>query len=367
MRVTLKKNYFVEKEKLFLEVEDIKVFLYKFETGIDALRIENSLGYIIVLPFKGQLIWEAKFNGRILNMHRIDKYEPKPSDFYLGAAFGTYFFHCGALRMGCPVPGVDDHPLHGELPYADYDEAELQVGTDEKGTYVGIGGLFRYNRGFGSCYHAYPLTKVYSKSSQMDISIQIENRSNYPMELMYMAHLNSRPVDNARIVQCNPWTPEEMPSRDLTRVYVPGVTTSPEFLAQADRIKKDPRLTEVFRPEEVHLYKPEAGFYLEGPRVDADGWTRIMQVLPDGTADILRYKPSELDRALRWICRTADQQGFALAFPSTADVEGYTEEKRLGHVKELAPRSSFYTSITVGCLNREEAEKEEAIIKKIME
>jgi len=119
------------------------------------------------------------------------------------------------------------------------------------------------------------------------------------------------------------------------------------------------------RPGEV--YKPEVGFYLDAPRMDADGWTRIMQVLPDGTADILRYKPAELNHAMRWVCRTADQQGFSLAFPSTANVEGYTEEKRLGHVRELPPQASFHTSITVGCLSKEEAETEEAMIQKIME
>ena len=358
MRVVLKKNYFVEKEKLFLETEDLKVFIYKYETGIEALKIQNDLGYIIVLPFKGQMIWEAKFNGRLLNMSRVDKYEPKPANHYLFGAFGTYFFHCGALRMGVPAKD-DDHPVHGELPFADYDEAELVVGTDEKGTYVGIGGVFRYNRGFGPCYEAHPLTKVYSRSSLMDISIRIENHSNSPMELMYMAHLNSRPVDNARFVQCHAWTQQDMP------LFVPrNFEMSDDYRQMTDKLKADPRLTEVLKPGV--MYEPEVSFNLNAPRVDEDGWTHIMQVLPDGTADVLRYKPSELNYALRWLCRTADQDAMSMAFPSTSGVEGYNIEKKEGRVRELPPKGSFSMSLTAGCLSKEDAAKEEALIQKIM-
>ena len=358
MRVVLKKNFFVEKEKLFLETKDLKVALYKYESGVEAMRIQNDLGYIIVLPFKGQMIWEAVFNGRFLNMSRVGKYEPRFADHYLDGAFGTYFFHCGASRMGVPAKD-DNHPVHGELPYANYDEASLVVDTDEKGTFVGIGGVFRYNRGFGPCYEAHPLTKVYSGSSLMDISIQIENRSNHPMELMYMAHLNSRPVDNARIVQSHAWTPKDMP------LYVPSNFEMPDDYRQlTDKLRVDPRQTEVLKPGV--MYKPEITFYLNAPRVDANGWTHFMQVLPDGTADVLRYKPSELNHALRWLCRTIDQDAMSMAFPSTANVEGYNIEKKCGRVRELPPGGSFSMSLTAGCLNKEDALKEEALIQKIM-
>ena len=358
MRVRLHKRYFSEKEKLFLEEEDIKVFLYKFETGMEAIRIQNDLGHIIVLPYKGQMIWEAMFNGRLLNMSRVEKHQPKFTKHYLSGAFGTYFFHCGALRMGVPS-AEDDHPVHGELPYADYDEAELVVGTNEKGTYVGIGGVFRYNRGFGPCYEAHPLTQVYSRSSLMDISLRIENRSNDPMELMYMAHLNSRPVDKARFVQCNPWTPEDMP------LFIPrNFDATDDYKQFTDKLRSNPRLTEVLEPGV--MYTPEVSFHLNAPRVDEAGWTHIMQVLPDGTADVLRYKPSELDYALRWLCRTTNQDAISMAFPATASVEGYTIEKREGRVRVLPPKGSFSMSLTAGCLNEEDAKKEEALIQKIM-
>ena len=38
---------------------------------------------------------------------------------------------------------------------------------------------------------------------------------------------------------------------------------------------------------------------------------------------------------MRWVCRTPDQDGLGLAFPSTSEVEGYSAEKAKGQVVEL--------------------------------
>ena len=137
-----------------------------------------------------------------------------------------------------------------------------------------------------------------------------------------------------------------------------------EYRQMTDKLKVDPRQTEVLKPGV--MYTPEVSFNLNAPRVDENGWTHIMQVLTDGTADVLRYKPSELNHALRWLCRTADQDAMSMAFPSTAGVEGYNIEKKEGRVRELPPGGSFSMSLTAGCLNKEDAAKEEALIQKIM-
>jgi hypothetical protein len=207
---------------------------------------------------------------------------------------------------------------------------------------------------------------MHGGSSLLDVSMRIDNVSNYTMELMYLFHVNTRPVDNSRIVQCNPWTPEAMPAREQPLGgKVPGQDDrSADFDELNARIKKDPGLTRFIRPGDV--YKPEVGFYLADPRTDADGWTRVMTVLEDGTADFIKYKPSELNHAMRWLCKTANQEGMGMAFPATCGVEGYTAEKKLGHVRELHPKGFFESAITIGSLNKEEAEKEEKIIDEIM-
>jgi len=69
--------------------------------------------------------------------------EPKDVDFFLNT-YGCFMMHCGAWRMGCPGP-EDNHPLHGELPYAAYDTAEIIFDRDEKGEYIGITGAYSYD------------------------------------------------------------------------------------------------------------------------------------------------------------------------------------------------------------------------------
>ena len=37
------------------------MFGFKYESGIEAIKICNKKGFIIVLPFYGQIIWDAEF------------------------------------------------------------------------------------------------------------------------------------------------------------------------------------------------------------------------------------------------------------------------------------------------------------------
>jgi len=154
----------------------------------------------ILLSFlnKGQQIWDAVFHGRSLTMKSIFP-QPRNVSSFLDT-YGCFMMHCGALRMGCPGPD-DDHPLHGELPYADYNEASIVFGEDKKGQYIGITGVYEHKRAFGDAYHAIPLVKLYEGSTIIDVSITVENLSNYAMELMYMCHFNFAIAKNAKIFQ----------------------------------------------------------------------------------------------------------------------------------------------------------------------
>jgi hypothetical protein len=358
MEVPLRENYFTEQERTFVDFESLKATLFLYESGVHGVKIANENGYIIVLPFKGQQVWNAFFHGRYLNMKTMYQ-EPKNTDFFLNT-YGCFVMHCGPLRMGCPGP-EDDHVLHGELPYADYDEAALVVGEDEKGKYIGVTGLYDYNRAFGEKYHARPLVKLHEGSSLVDISITIENYSGYPMELMYMCHVNFRPVEHGRIVQSVDWAKENMELRTVIPEHVKASQAFIDFLA---RLEEDPRLTEVIKPEDE--YNPEIAFFIHSPQVDENGWSHYMQVHPDGSADYIRYKPEELDHNTRWISRTEDQAGLGLALPATCDPEGYTAEKKKGNIKEIPAKSSVSFSVVAGYLNSEEAKEMEALIGKIV-
>ncbi len=358
MKISLRRNYFTEKERTFVDFGNLKVTLFMYESGIQGVKLANEAGHVIVLPFKGQQVWNVFFHGRQLNMKTMYQ-EPKNTDYFLDT-YGCFVMHCGALRMGCPGP-EDDHPLHGELPYADYDEAAVVVGEDEKGQYVGLTGLYDYNRAFGEKYHARPLVKLHEGSSLIDVSMTIENYSNYPMELMYMCHVNFRPVDYGRIVQSADWTKESMELRAAIPEHVKVSQDFRDFLA---KLEENPKLTEVIKPEDE--YDPEIVFFLRSPKVDERGWSHYMQIHPDGSADYVRYKPEELDHNTRWISRTKDQEGLGLALPTTCDPEGYTAEKKKGNIKEIPAKSSVSFSVAAGYLNKEEAEEMEALIGEIV-
>ncbi len=69
MKINLNKNMFTEKEYMLLSHGNLKVFAFKYSSGIEALRIENEKGYFIILPFKGQQIWKLHFAGFINENH----------------------------------------------------------------------------------------------------------------------------------------------------------------------------------------------------------------------------------------------------------------------------------------------------------
>ncbi|MHB8063792.1 MAG: DUF4432 family protein [Ruminiclostridium sp.] len=363
MKLSLLRNYFTDKETTIFESGDLSASLFKFETDVEAVRISNAVGYVIILPYKGQQLWESSFHGRILNMYRNHKKAPELiNNYFLEASYGVYCFHCGALRMGCPAPD-DTHIMHGDLPCAPYENVEILIDEDERGKFFGITGTYTHNTGFNAIYEAHPLLKVYSNSGQMELSMTVNNLSNKPMELMYMAHINYRPVAGSRILQTVPWTPEAMTFRE----YIPShFTPSEGYVEMCQELKKNPRLSEYVQADDEIMYDPEVAWYLDGPVTDKEGWVHMMQFHPDGCADFLQYKPIELDHCMRWLTRTPDQQGLALAFPATANVDGYNTEKRLGHVRMIPPKGYYQATMYTGAMTKEEAEKEAAVIEDIM-
>jgi hypothetical protein len=224
-----------------------------------------------------------------------------------------------------------------------------------------VTGLFDYNRAFGEKYRARPVVKLHEGSSLVGITMTIENASHYPMELMYMCHVNFRPVEHGRIVQCVDWTKAGMEVRTAIPEHVKVSQGFRDFLAQ---LEENPRLTEVIKPEDE--YNPEIAFFMDAAKADADGWSHYMQVHPDGAADYIRYRPDELDHNTRWISRTEDQAGLGLALPATCDPEGYSAEKTKGNIKEIPALSSVSFSVVAGSLDQVDAAAMEAHIKEVV-
>ncbi len=355
--VNLNPHFFRETEKTLVEYEGLSASIFRFSSGVCGVRIKNELGQVILLPFQGQQIWDAEFEGHTLTMKSMFD-EPRSTQDYL-MTYGGFMLHCGATAMGCPTE-KDTHPLHGELPNAPYQKACLKIGRDERGPYIGLSGEYRHTIAFAFNYVAEPLVKLYAGSMLLPISIAITNLREAEMELMYMAHVNFRPVDNGRLVYSAPCTPEHV----RVRTQLPAhVKPSAEHLKFLKELQEHPEKHNVLSPD-LEL-DPEVVLYINY-QTDEEGWAHSMQIRPDGYADYIRHRPAELDHGVRWICRIPNQDALGLVLPATAEPEGYLTEKAKGNVKVMPPNGTVRFEVEAGLLRPEEASQMGEKIERIL-
>jgi hypothetical protein len=355
--INLLPEIFSEKEKVLVVSGSLSASSFRFDSGVAGLRLKNGLGELVMLPFQGQQIWSAQFNGHNLTMRSMFD-QPHPTRVYL-ETYGGFLLHCGATAMGVPTK-EDNHPLHGELPNAPYQKAFIIFGVDEKGTYIGLGGSYQHTVAFNSNYIAQPVVKLYAGSSVFSVAMDITNLKNSPMDLMYLAHANFRPINQSRLVYSAQCTPEHV----RVRTSIPShVHPGPEYVGFLEELKRNPKVHNILSPDLA--FDPEVVFFVDY-LADDEGWAHTMQVYPDGSADYIRHKPSQLDKGVRWICRTADQDALGMVLPATAEPEGYSAEKAKGNIKVLDAKSNFNFEMEMGVLSKEQAEQMENHIIQIL-
>jgi hypothetical protein len=338
--------FFGPAERTFIEQNALAASLFRFESGVAAVRLQNDQGELVMLPFQGQQIWSAIFDGRDLTMKSMFD-QPRPTQNYL-ETYGGFLLHCGATAMGVPAAG-DTHALHGELPNAPYQKAWIVFGSDERGDYIGLGGEYRHTVAFNHNYVAHPLVKLYAGEQRCIIALTVTNLKHTPMEFMYLAHVNFRPVDNGRLVYSAPATPDHVRVRKSIPSHVRPGPGYREFMQALEQ-----------HPERHHLLAPDLAF---DPEIvftidyvaDIAGWAHSMQVHPDGRADYICHKPAQLDKGVRWICRTVDQDALGIVLPATAEPEGYTAEKAKGNIKTIPAGGSYTCEMEAGVLGADEA------------
>jgi hypothetical protein len=342
-RINLSRSLFGERERTFLETDGMTVSLFRYDTGIEAVRLANALGHVVLLPYMGQLVWDVAFAGVRMTMGSMFA-APRPATTIV-ETYGAFCYHAGLLRMGNPSP-QDTHALHGEMPTAPMDSAWIELGTDGEGAFVRLVSERDYVMGFGSRYVARPSLTLRPGSSLFDIAMSVTNTGGSAMDLMYMCHINPVFVPNGTIVQPAPWTPENVVVRTVIPQHVPK---TPEFLDQIADLARDPRVMETLDPS--LRYFPEQVFYVYGVRTDAAGDTHLMLRRPEGDGFAVSYDPKRFPQTVRWLMRDADHQVAAFALPSTCLPEGYTAEKAAGRVQSLASGATAEFTVRTGYLD----------------
>jgi hypothetical protein len=293
-------------------------------------------------------VWSCTFDGRELTMKSMFD-QPIATRDYL-STYGGFLLHCGATAMGVPSER-DTHPLHGELPNAPYQRAFVKAGQDGAGRYLAVGGRYSHVIAFNHNYVAEPLAKLYEDSSILEVSISIENRKHADMELMYMMHVNFRPVDNGELVYSARKKPEDIKVHVSVPSHMKPSAGLDEFVDFMKRLEKNPELHNRLTPD--LLFDPEIVFTIRY-QADSEGRAYSMQVHPDGHGSYISHRPSELEYGVRWISRSADQDALGLVLPATAEHKGYTAEKEKGHLKVLPALGRTEYHAEMGLLRPEE-------------
>lgn len=355
--IHLSKEQFSAQERPLAEHGELVASGFRYPSGVEAVRLANSRGALILLPYQGQQIWSARFDGRELTMKSMFD-QPYPTQDLL-ATLGAFLFHCGATASGVPGP-EDKHALHGELPNAPYQAARLVFGEDERGVYLGLTGDYRHTIAFNYNFLAQPEVRLYAGSTVFTVSMTVTNLKNSLMPLMYLAHVNFRPVDYGKLFYTAHPTPEHVRVRAS---FPPYMQVKPEFRRFVEQLKDHPEKHHIFEPDMV--FDPELVFFIDH-FADEEGWAHTMQLHPDGTADVLRHRPDQLKRTVRWICRTPDQQSLGFE-PGTAETEGYTAELAKGNLQWLSPGGVFHCEMQIGLLEPQAARQEQQWIEGLVQ
>ncbi|MDC9824578.1 DUF4432 family protein [Devosia sp. ZB163] len=337
---------FEARERQLAELGALRASVFRYASGVAAVRIANADGEIVVLPYHGQQIWDATFYGRRLTMRSVFD-EPVASTEFL-RNYGAFLVHCGASAMGNVGPN-DKHAPHGELPNAAYEAARLVLGSDDAGAYVEVSGKHVQRVAFGLHYEFEPVLRVRERGGRIELDLTVTNRRSKPMELMYLAHVNFRPVDGARLVDAVPNTPEHF----RVRTHMPGYRLADQsYHDLMARFQDDPASHRTIVAG--RRIDPELVAGMDYP-AGADGWAHTLQLLPDGTADFISHRPSELDKGVRWMSRNGDEDALGPFLPATAEADGREAELAKGNVKFIAPGGTFRTRLAFGALTTDEA------------
>lgn len=332
-RIPLWRTGFNEHPCILLENEDFRVTAFSYPSGVEAIRIQNSRGELVILPWMGQMIWDAKFDGHDLTMRNMFR-QPKPTTEVV-ETYGCFAFHSGLLANGCPSP-EDTHPLHGEIACAAMDEVWLELDDDT----LSVLGSYEYVMGFGHHYQASPAVVMHKSSTLFDIRMTVMNLASVAMPLQYMCHMNYAYVPNASFKQNIP--DEALKLRESIPAHV---KPTEQWLAFNHRLLQGESSAGTLN--EPDFYDPEIVFFADKLEKYTDN-PEFRMVAPDGTTFVTRFSSTEFNYVTRWILYNGDQQVAAFALPATCRPEGYLAAQRNGTLLLVEPQQTRTFTVTTG-------------------
>ncbi len=341
MKLNLQKHFFTYDKKTLIKHGEFKIKAFRYESGVEALKVKNEKCSFIFTPFKGQQIWHFKVDDEEISMQTEVK-EPQNTMTYL-ENYGGFLYHCGIISFGAPDA---THPHHGEIPNAIYDKAYIKCGEDEGGKYIILGGELEHNTAFVRHYKFKPELKLYEDSSVFKIKITIENLRAYPLEWSYLCHINFKPFENAELVASTKYDNEHI------KLY--RSEGSPELHSYFDKLEKNFTIMNKVGGE-GQVYDPEICFGIKYiPDEEGRGYT--MQMTDKG-ACYVSHPADILTNGVRWISRTKNEDAMGMVLPATGEHLGYENAKAKGQLQVLEAEGKLSFTIEAGYIDADEAKK----------
>lgn len=334
--IPLYKEQFKSSKTTILHSEQFEVASFTYNSGVQALEIKNNKGKLVVLPFMGQMIWDAEFLGVDMCMKNMFS-EPKFANSIV-ETYGCFSFHSGLLRNGCPGP-EDDHPLHGEMACAKMDSAWLDVSEDG----ITLWGSYEYVMGFGDHYLAKPSLSLQANESTFEITMNVTNLGAQPMPLQYMCHMNAAYFDNATFAQ-------NIPNEVIKlRESIPNhVKPTPQWLDYNETLKASPAIDVLEHPE---MYDPEIVYFMD-KLSEHTQQAKFEMAVSEHHKLVTEFNTAQFNYATRWILYNADQSVGAYVLPATCRPEGFSAAKNSGTLLYLAPKESREFMVKTGVVLR---------------
>ncbi|MBW7921834.1 MAG: DUF4432 family protein [Rubellimicrobium sp.] len=341
--IELHPEIFTPARRPVVEAGGIRAEAFRYPSGVAALDIDTGAGRFVTLPWQGQQIWDAFAGARRLTMQSVFD-QPLPVREFR-RSYGGFFLHCGGTGMGHPGP-EDDHPQHGEMPNMPFERAMLRLDGDT----LALAGVAHDRLAFSHAWAFRPELRFRAGSAMVEARVEVANEGGAPMPFMYLGHVNFRPVDGARIVDAADDRALEVAAPGLPATFAADEAAA--IRRWHDEVARDPArhrrimAGDRIEPEFVALLRPPA---------DGDGLAHALQLLPDGSADAVRWRPADLPLGVRWITRARERQALGLLLPATAAPDGRAAAARAGTLRYLDPGETFVTRFAFGALAPEMA------------
>lgn len=358
-KLYLYEDFFTRDEKEVVSFGKLSASVFTYSTGVKAVRFTNDRGAIVMLPYMGQMIWRAEFDGYDMTM-KTPFDEPIAAKLTFEETYGCFLMHCGLSAMGNPT-AEDDHLPHGELPVCKYQTVYIITGEDEKGKFIGLSGTYTHKGCYAFNYEFSPMVKIYEGKTVIDVTVSFTNKKDVPLEYYYLCHINHRPIDGARLeytanrakIKVNHEVPDGYFSEkdaEATNRYLDALDKDPGIMDEIGAVGQ--------------CYRPEIVFYAQYS-ADADGNAYTMQYDKGGHSTFVIHRPEELPFGVRWISRTEDEDTLGMVLPATSEHLGKLYCQRNNQSRFLAKGETVTYHMQTGLLRSDEADALRARIKAL--